>query len=257
MSGFNGFDENFSLANKTALITGAASGIGLAIAKMFARKEADIIAFDKSSDLSELEKYVKNKGRLFMGISGDVRDKKALQTMVDKAVNDFGRIDILVNCAGVGLIDSALELREEVWDLTMDVNVKAPFILSQMVGKTMIDKGGGKIINIASQAGIVALEKHAAYSTSKAGLIMLTKILALEWGKYNIRTNAISPTVILTEMGEKAWAGEVGERSKKLIPAGRFGHPDEVAACAVFLASDAANLINGENLVIDGGYTIT
>lgn len=257
MSDFKGFNENFSLQGKNAIITGAANGIGFAIAKMFARKGCNIVAFDLSPDLSHIESYVTNQGRKFLGFSGDVKDKQALQSMTDKSLETFGKIDILVNCAGVGIIDSAEKLKEEVWDLTMDVNLKAPFILSQIVGRTMMQNGGGKIINIASQAGVVALDKHIAYSSSKAGLIMLTKVLALEWGKYNIRTNAISPTVVLTEMGEKAWTGEVGEKFKKLIPAGRFCYPDEVAACAVFLASDAANLINGENLVIDGGYTVT
>ena len=114
----------------------------------------------------------------------------------------------------------------------------------------------GKIVNIASKAGLVALPKHAAYTASKAGLIGVTKILALEWAKYNINVNAIAPTVILTEMGEKAWAGEVGEAMKRKIPVDRFGYPEEVAAAALFLACDASNLITGETLVIDGGYTI-
>lgn len=257
MANFEGFDENFSLTGKTAFITGAANGIGLAITKMFARKGANIIAFDKVEDLTFLEKYAGEQRVDFLGITGDMKNRDSLQRAVDSAAEKFGKIDVLVNCAGVGLIESAEEMPEDVWDLTMDVNLKGPFLLSQIVGRTMIENGGGKIINIASQAGIVALDKHIAYSTSKAGLIMLTKILALEWGKYNIRANAISPTVILTEMGEKAWEGEVGERFKKLIPAGRFGYPEEVAGCAVFLASDAADLINGENLVIDGGYSIT
>ncbi len=257
MSEFKGFSEEFSLAGKTALITGAASGIGLAIAQMFARKGANIVAMDVARKMDHLEEYVVSLGRKYSGYSGDVRDKAYIQQVTDESVKTYGKIDILVNCAGVGLIDNAETLKEEIWDLTMDVNLKAPFIISQIVGRTMIEKGGGKIINIASQAGVVALHKHAAYSSAKAGLIMLTKILALEWGKYNIRSNAISPTVILTEMGEKAWAGEVGENFKKLIPAGRFGYPDEVAACAVFLASEAADLVNGANLVIDGGYSIT
>jgi len=154
-------------------------------------------------------------------------------------------------------MDNAESLEEEAWDLIMDVDLKAPFILSQIVGKKMIEQNGGRIINIASQAGVVALNKHIAYGTAKAGLILMTKVLALEWGKYNIRANCISPTVILTEMGKKAWAGEVGENFKKLIPIKRFGYPEEVAACAVYLASEAADLINGENLIIDGGYTIT
>jgi len=257
MADFKGFNEDFSLSGKTALITGAANVIGLAIARMFARKGADIIAFDKAPDLSDLESYVTKQNVRFLGQSGDMKDKVSLQNTVDAAIRRFERIDILINCAGVGFTDPAEDMPEDIWDLTMDINLKGPFLMSQIVGRTMIKNGGGKIINIASQAGIVALDKHVAYSTSKAGLIMLTKILALEWGKYNIRTNAISPTVILTEMGEKHWSGEVGERFKKLIPAGRFGYPDEVAACAVFLASNAADLINGENLVIDGGYTIT
>jgi 2-deoxy-D-gluconate 3-dehydrogenase len=120
----------------------------------------------------------------------------------------------------------------------------------------MIKQRYGKIINIASKAGLVALPKHAAYMASKAGLIGVTKILALEWAGYNINVNAIAPTVILTELGKKAWAGEVGEAMKKKIPVGRFGYPEEVAAAALFLASDASNLITGETLVIDGGYTI-
>jgi NAD(P)-dependent dehydrogenase (short-subunit alcohol dehydrogenase family) len=128
--------------------------------------------------------------------------------------------------------------------------------MAQSVGRHMIEAGGGKIINMASQAGLVALDNHVAYCASKAGVISVTKNLAFEWGQYNINVNSISPTVILTELGKKAWAGEVGEAMKKLIPAGRFGYPEEVAAVALFLASDAANLITGENIVIDGGYTI-
>lgn len=120
----------------------------------------------------------------------------------------------------------------------------------------MISNGGGKIINMASQAGIVALDRHVAYCASKAGIISITKTFAAEWGKYNINVNSISPTVILTELGKKAWGGETGELMKKKIPVGRFGYPDEVAAVALFLASDASNLITGENIVIDGGYTI-
>jgi NAD(P)-dependent dehydrogenase (short-subunit alcohol dehydrogenase family) len=139
----------------------------------------------------------------------------------------------------------------------MAVNLKAVFMLSQAVGKKMIASGnGGKIINMASQAGLVALDNHVAYCASKAAVISITKTLAMEWGQFNIKVNSISPTVILTELGKKAWAGEVGENMKKLIPAGRFGYPEEVAAAAVFLASEAADLITGENLVIDGGYTI-
>lgn len=129
--------------------------------------------------------------------------------------------------------------------------------MSQLVGKQMIAQGhGGKIINMASQAAIIALDNHVAYCASKAGVVSVTKVLAYEWAQFNITVNAISPTVILTELGKKAWAGEVGEQAKREIPLGRFGYPEEVAGIALFLASDAANLITGENIVIDGGNTI-
>jgi glycerol dehydrogenase len=124
------------------------------------------------------------------------------------------------------------------------------------VGREMIKGKGGKIINLASQAGVIGLDKHVAYCTSKAGIIGMTKVLALEWAEFNINVNSISPTVVLTELGKKAWAGEVGEAMKKKIPVGRFAFPEEIAAVALFLASDAAAMITGENIVIDGGFTI-
>ena len=139
----------------------------------------------------------------------------------------------------------------------MAVNLKAVYLLSQVVGRRMIARGeGGKIVNLASQAGLIALDRHLAYCASKAGVISLTKVLALEWGKHGINVNSISPTVVLTELGKKAWAGEVGEAMKKKIPFGRFAQPEEIAACALFLASGAADMVHGENLVIDGGYTV-
>ena len=180
----------------------------------------------------------------------------SIEKVVADALAAFGRIDILVNNAGVAFLDDAESLSEEIWDKTMAVNLKAPFLLSQAVGREMIKAGGGKIVNIASQAGVVALDRHVAYCASKAGIIMMTKVLALEWGRHGITVNAISPTVTLTELGKRAWAGQVGEDFKKTIPVGRFAYPEEVAAAALFLASQAADMINGENLLIDGGYTI-
>jgi glycerol dehydrogenase len=253
---FKGFDINFSLEGKIALVTGAAKGIGKAISLMFAAKGADLILLDISDELKATAKEIEAKGRKALALKTDLAKKADLERAVAEAIKYFGKIDILVNNAGVVFLDDAENLSEELWDLTLSINLKTPFLLSQIVAKHMISQKSGKIINMASQAGFIALDKHIAYTASKAGIIGITKIMAAEWAEYGIQVNAISPTVILTELGKKAWAGEVGEAMKKKIPAGRFGYPEEVAACAVFLASEAANLITGSNLVIDGGYTI-
>lgn len=249
------FDENYSLEGKNAIVTGASNGIGIEIAKMFARKGANIVCFDlKESE--ELKKYVTGLGRGYISFAGDVTVTGDIQAVVDRTMKEFGKIDVLVNCAGIGFLEMAAESTEKVWDMTMAVNLTGSTRMALAVGKTMIANGGGSIINIASQAGVVALERHLAYGTAKAGIIQMTKQLAMEWGQYNVRINAISPTIILTQMGEMNWNNEKGEAFKKMIPSRRFGYPEEVAACAVYLASDAASLFNGANLVIDGGFTI-
>ena len=254
---FKGFDKKFRLKNKVALVTGAASGIGKAIVKLFTEKGADIILVDILNDkMTEVAKGLQSFGSQTLCLDYDITQTDKVKELVKKSINKFGKIDILVNCAGVALLDSAEDISEKYWDKTMAVNLRAPFLLSKYVGQEMIKNNYGKIINIASQAGVIALDRHVAYCSSKAAIIGMTKVLALEWAEYNITVNAISPTVILTELGKKAWAGEVGEAMKKKIPIGRFGYPEEVAASVLYLASDAADMINGANLVIDGGYTI-
>lgn len=257
MDEFKGFDENFALTGKTAMVTGAGAGIGEAIALMFARKGADVILVDLNKENAEkVAATIKGYGRKGLVLPGDITSNDVIQSIVASAVKEMSRIDLLVNCAGVALLDDAENLSADWWNKTINLNLSASFFMSQEVGRVMIKQNGGKIINMASQAGIVSLDRHVAYNSSKAGIIAMTKVLACEWAEFNIQVNAISPTVILTELGKKAWAGEVGEAMKKKIPARRFGYPEEVAAAAVYLASQAADLVTGSNLVIDGGYTI-
>lgn len=253
---FKGYNTDFSLEGRVALVTGGAAGIGRAIAELFHQKGAKLVLSDISPTVAETAKEIGNEAGSVIAVQGDVTKAADRKAAVQTGLDTFGAVDILVNCAGIALLDSALDVTEERWDKTMDLNLKSLFFLSQEAAPHMIAKGGGKIINLASQAGIIALDKHAAYVASKAAVIGLTKVLALEWAGKNIQSNCISPTVVLTELGKKAWAGEVGDRFKATIPAQRFAYPEEIAACALFLASDAAQMINGANLVIDGGYTI-
>ena len=253
---FKGYDKGFRLTDRVAMVTGAARGIGKAIAQLYAEKGADVILVDVLEDVKEVSASISQFGRKGFPLTGDITKNDTVKRVVQDSIREFGKIDILVNNAGVVLLDDAENLPEEDWDRTIAINLTAPFIMSKYVGREMIKRKSGKIVNIASQAGVIALDRHAAYCTSKAGIIGLTKVLALEWAEFNINVNAISPTVVLTELGKKAWAGEVGEAMKKKIPVRRFGYPEEIAAVALFLASDAADMITGENIVIDGGYTI-
>lgn len=251
---YNGFNTDFSLEGKVAVITGGAAGIGYAIAELYLKKGAKVILLDRSIQVADIA------GKLDLtnaaGFYCDVSDKQSVELAVEQAQSIFGRLDILVNSAGIVALAPAELATEEDWDKTIAVNLKGVFLMSQAVGRHFIQQGHGKIVNLASQAGVVALPNHVAYCTSKAGVIGMTKVLALEWSPLGVQINAISPTVVLTELGKKAWSGQVAENMKLKIPACRFAYPPEIAACALFLASDAANMITGANLVIDGGYTI-
>ncbi|NVS04198.1 D-threitol dehydrogenase [Listeria monocytogenes] len=251
---FKGFDKDFNITDKVAVVTGAASGIGKAMAELFSEKGAYVVLLDIKEDVKDVAAKINPSRTLALQV--DITKKENIEKVVAEIKNVYPKIDILANSAGVALLEKAEDLPEEYWDKTMELNLKGSFLMAQIIGREMIATGGGKIVNMASQASVIALDKHVAYCASKAAIVSMTQVLAMEWAPYNINVNAISPTVILTELGKKAWAGQVGEDMKKLIPAGRFGYPEEVAACALFLVSDAASLITGENLIIDGGYTI-
>ena len=251
---YYGADPEFSLKGKTAIITGGAAGIGYATAEFFAKKGVNLVLADLNPRVDEIAKKLDPKA---IGVAGDVTDKIYRQSVLDRGAETFGQVDILVNCAGIVALDNAENISESDWDCTMNINLKASFMMAQLIGKYFIENHvNGNIVNIASQAGVVALNKHVAYCAAKGGIMAMTKVMARERGKYGIRVNAVAPTVVLTELGHKAWDGPAGEAFKKEVPAERFAEPDEVAGVIAFLCSNAAGMITGHNLLIDGGYTI-
>lgn len=249
------YSTDFRLDGKTALITGAASGIGLAIARLFSEQGATVCLLDLNIE-SALEASSNIPGSYAYGIN--IADSTSIEEAVSQILKDHKKIDILVNSAGIGTIEWAKDFSEGDWRSVIDINLTGTFLMSQRVGREMISKQeGGKIICLASQAGIIAIDKHVAYSASKAGIISMVKSLGYEWGKYGIQVNAISPTATETPIIVGYWdVGKVHEDAIANTPAGRFCKPMEVALAALFLACDASNMITGSNLVIDGGYTI-
>jgi NAD(P)-dependent dehydrogenase (short-subunit alcohol dehydrogenase family) len=249
--------ERFSIAGKKALITGASKGIGAEICRVFAEAGADIVAVARDQEgLAQISTEVTAKGRKCLTIEADLSTTEGPVQVAQQALREWQVIDILVNSAGVALTAPALDLTVMDWDTTMAVNLRAPFLLSQTLAPAMIDQRWGKIINISSQTGVIALDDHAAYASSKGGLNALTKSLCVEWAKHNIQVNAICPTVILTPMGRKIWGPpEKSDPMIKATPLRRFGEPVEIADMALYLASPASELVNGAIMMIEGGYT--
>jgi NAD(P)-dependent dehydrogenase (short-subunit alcohol dehydrogenase family) len=248
----NSIDLDFSLAGKVAVVTGAGSGIGAAIAAAFASKGAWLALLDINGDAARARAAALPESRAW---SCDVADADSVGAVVAAVAAEMGGIDILVNCAGIVDLAPAEALSLAAWRRTLDINLTGSFLMAQAVGRHMIARGYGRIVNMASQAGSIAIEGHVAYCASKFAIIGMTRTLAIEWGRHGITVNSISPTVVLTELGRKAWDGPKGEAMKAQIPTGRFAEPEEIAAAAVFLASDAAGMINGADLLVDGGFT--
>lgn len=249
------FTYTLALDSKVALITGAAAGIGKAIAEAYLDQGARVVLVDRNPEIEVIAAELSGASSTAVGIVADLTLSTSLEAAVKKAIASFGGIDILVNSAGVVELEPAETFSEANWDKTISINLKSVFMMCQAVGQHMLERGTGRIINLASQAGLVALDQHLAYCASKAGVISITKVLALEWSPRGVNVNAISPTVVLTELGRKAWAGEAGEAMKQKIPTRRFAEPEEIAMAALYLAGPGSGMISGENLVIDGGYT--
>lgn len=240
-------------AGKIAIITGAASGIGYTVAHHLASRGARIVGVDLSDTVGALMAELPGKGH--HGIARNLTAPEAASEIVDETIRVAGIPHILVNSAGVALLDAAVDVPAARWQATIDINLSASFYMAQAAGRAMTEAGYGRIINLASQAAVIGLDQHAAYCASKAAIVGLTHVLSLEWAPKGVTVNAVSPTVVETPLGKKAWAGEKGEKAKKEIPVGRFAQPEEVASLIGYLASDDAAMITGTNVLIDGGFT--
>jgi NAD(P)-dependent dehydrogenase (short-subunit alcohol dehydrogenase family) len=248
----------FDLSGKVALVTASARGLGRAISLALAHAGADVaLGLRDSSAHGGLPGEIEALGRRVLPLQMDVASIDQIFRAVDDTVAHFGRLDILVNNAGIAPGNLAENVREEDYDLTLAVNLKGTFFASQAAGRVMIRQKGGRIINISSQAGFVALPTESVYCATKAAIVHLTKCLAVEWGKYDITVNAVAPTFIETPgtevcLADPQFHADVVERIAALH---RIGQPMDVAGAVVFLASSAASLITGHTIVIDGGWT--
>ena len=248
--------DSFKLDGKVALVTGASVGLGQAMAMALAEAGADVAChcqFDGEAD--ETCKMIEALGRRAISVAGDMSDKEAPKNIAASVVEQFGRIDILVNNAGMIRRAPAVDFSEEDWSIVIEVNLSSIFRLSQAVAKTMIEQGGGKIVNIASllsfQGGITV----PAYTASKSGVAGLTKAFANEWAKHNINVNAIAPGYMATNNTVALRADETRNRQiLERIPAGRWGTPDDLKGTVVFLSSAASDYLQGQISVVDGGW---
>lgn len=253
----NGFPR-FDLTGQVALVTGAARGLGRAISLALANAGAKVaLGLRDVNSGSSLAREIEKMGREALPLQMDVLHLDQIFRAVEDTVVHFGRLDILVNNAGLGPSNLAQDAREEDFDLTLAVNLKGTFFASQAAGRVMIRQNAGRIVNLSSQAGFVALPAESVYCMTKAGISHLTKCLAIEWGKYNITVNAVAPTFITTPGTEEALADPKfrAEVIEQIAGLHRIGEPMDVAGAVVFLASPAASLITGHTILIDGGWT--
>jgi NAD(P)-dependent dehydrogenase (short-subunit alcohol dehydrogenase family) len=243
----------FRLDGKVALVTGASRGLGAGIADAFRDLGATVVGTSRdSASAKEVADQLES-----IPITMDVSEVASIRAGVDRVVSELGRLDILINNAGVNIPQGLFEVDEASWDAVIDTNLKGTLFATQAAARHMVERGEeGRIINVASQAGVVGIEDRSAYGSSKGGVVILTKVLALEMAQYGITVNAVAPTVVATEMGRNTLADpEWRERILSRIPLGRVAEVEEVAAAAAYLASPAAAMVTGHALLVDGGWT--
>jgi NAD(P)-dependent dehydrogenase (short-subunit alcohol dehydrogenase family) len=249
---FAGFD----LTGRAAIVLGGTSGIGRALVDGLAEAGADVVASSRrQSQVDATALAIERHGKRTLRIATDVTDRASLESLREAAVEAFGKIDILINCAGRTQRRPTLEVGDAEWQGILDTNLSGTFRACQVFGAHMLERGYGRIVNIASLASFVGLYEVAAYAASKAGVAALTRALAVEWGSRGVLVNAIAPGVFRTALNQDLLDGtERGREFKLRTPLARFGRIEELAGAAVFLASEAASFVNGEVLVVDGGF---
>ena len=250
-----------SLSGKVALVTGGSRGIGRATALEFAKAGADVVVTSrKIADLEGVAEEIGRLGRKSLAVAAHIGRLEEIDNLVNKVSGEFGRIDILVNNAGTSpAMSPVLDWDERLWDSVMNLNLKGLIFLSQAVARIMKDRGGGKIINVASGAGFRHEANVGVYAISKAGVIMATRVMAQEWAQYNINVNAIAPGHIHTRLGDSIFTvvPEYEQDLLKRVPIGRIGEPEEIVGAMIFLASDASSYVTGATLTVDGGWLLT
>jgi 2-deoxy-D-gluconate 3-dehydrogenase len=251
---------SFRVDDQVALVTGSGRGIGEAIAHGLAAHGAHVVITELPDRLEAAQAVASDiearYGRRAAAVPLDVTKLDSIAAAMSATVERFGRLDILVNNAGINIPKFALDVTEADWDTVLDIDLKGVFFCCQAAGRLMVEQQRGKIINIASQMGVVGYQQRAAYCSAKAGVVNLTRVLAFEWAKYNVLVNAIGPTFIETALSANFWKDPAFTADVMLrLPLGRIGKPEDVVGAAIYLASPAADLVTGHTLLVDGGWT--